>query len=645
MRRRSDRERPLSAGVRQENYALWSIEHVFDPGPRPVTRAAPPRQAQITAGVRSEVLRLSRAPFHMSAQKLAEQFGLSKRTIFRIRAEARAHEDTSQPDPVDTRYAGSDVVRSISDRYWAWREFADMREEVPADVLAGVVDAFRDWYVRYTGFEYLPAHAEEWVRLFFEEPRLLLNVPPRHAKSEIITVWTTVFEICMDRNIQIIIISETATLAKKFSNKIAWHLEYNRKLIADYGRFAADTDDTPWRPLSGELMVMGRDRETQSGDLTVQIRGAGQQVLGMEADRIKGDDVVGRDSASSEAARDKLSEYWAGDVMTRQSPVGRVAVIGQRIHFQDLYGELAEKKYTRGPRQGDPLWAHVNYPAIKDWDTGEVLWPEEWPFERLLDTYEDMKRRHNSWLFESMYQQNPIPPEGRLVMPEWILGDDQHPGCLDRSRPAGAGMTWVMQEGEEPDWWVRVVSLDPSPERQAGLIVADVYHSRDVFRCGIIEATRQRMDVREMMRQIARVTDEYRPTYLIFEQNAAQRWFLQDIEFIRWRNSHNVRVIAHTTGKHKTDPVYGLQSLAVAFEYGRIRLPWADEKSREMCQVLIDEATTYPYGPYSDLLMALWFIAFNHAKLTPPPKPLLEAAGAGWRVPKHLEKGWGGFTR
>ena len=389
-------------------------------------------------------------------------------------------------------------------------------------------------------------------------------------------------------------------------------------------------------------MVEGRTRATESGDLTLQIRGAGQQILGMEADLIIADDLVDRESSWSEATRDHLSEYFHGDVMSRRSTRGRVVVVGQRIHYLDLYAELAEKLYSRGAKAGEPVWHHINYPAIADWDTESVLWPEEWPFDRLMEVYEDLKRKGNSWLFDAMYQQNPIPPEERLVLDEWVYGDAEHIGCLDHDRFAGMGLTPRTADEE----LIRVASLDPSPTRAAGLIVADVLRSRDTFHAGILEATRARMDVREMLRQVERVTGEYNPAYLIFEQNAAQRWFLHDPGFLRWRDSHNVRVIAHTTGKHKTDPQFGVQSLAVAFEYGRIRLPWGDSRGREMSKLLIEEAVNYPFGPYTDLLMALWFIAFNHAKLTPPRGSGAKdkaQPGPGFVAHRHLERGWLGF--
>lgn len=594
-----------------------------------------PRVHAVSEALASQVLSLSVKPYPgLSAEAIARKLGISKRTVFRVRAAGRV--GAVAPDP---------------------RSFQELNGSEDPEVLACLelsVAGFEALFLRYSGEKYLPEHAKEWIRAILIHDRLLLNVPPRHAKSEILSVWYSIWRICLDRNIQILIISQTVNMARKFSEKIAWHLEYNKRLIQDFGRFKPMSDDAPWRPRSGELMVEGRDRQRESGDLTLQIRGAGQQILGMEADLIIGDDVVDRESAYTQDARDKLSEYWSGDVMSRRSPVSKVIVIGQRIHFLDLYGELAEKTYTRGPLMNQPLWEHVNYPAILDWDAQTVLWPEEWPFERLMETYEDLKRKHNSWLWESMYQQNPIPPEDRLVLDEWIYGDSEHPGCLDTRRRAGESMKVKKKGDTDPltnevydtdEKWVRVVSMDPSPERQAGLIVADLMVSREVFKCGILEATRARMDVREMLRQIERVTEEYHPSYLIFEKNAAQRWFLQDSQFLQWKNRHNVRVMSHTTGINKTDEVYGIQSLAVAFEYGRVRLPWADHRGREMSRVLIDEATTYPYGPYNDLLMSLWFISFNSSQLTPPsPPPDGARYGPGFTKGSH-NQGWAAFVR
>ena len=602
------------------------------------------RSIPVPESTRAEILRLSAQPFKLSAAKIAVQLGISERTVHRVRAAGKAI--ATSPDPRPVEYVEDEEMKAVGAAYWAWRAYADDYLPIPEDVLDNVVWAMKTFFLRFAGYDYMADIHEDWCRQYFAFERLLLNVPPRHAKSEIITVWLTIFETAMDRNLQTLVISETEKLAKKFTNKIAWHLEFNKPLIAIFGRFRPADTQTPWRPLQGELMIEGRTRSTESGDLTLQVRGAGQQILGMEADRIKCDDIVGRESSFSEATRDKLSEYYHGDVLSRQSPIARVANIGQRIHFLDLYGEIREEKVDFGEHEGEPLYHSINYPAIIDYEKEIVLWPQLWPFEKLMRRRNELKRRSNSWLWDTMYQQNPIPPEGRLVHEEWIFGTDGHPGCLDKERPGGLSIAeWDVQDPSEKDRWIRVMSLDPSPEKQAGLIVADVYADRDVFRCGIIEATRKRMDVRGMNAELDRAWKLYRPSYLVFEQNAAQRWFLQDRDFLAWRDKTGIRVEKHTTGRHKTDPIFGIQSLAVAFEYGRIRLPWGDARGRNMSKVLIEEAITYPYGPYSDLLMALWFIAFNQSRFTLPSAPSTEPdRRGGFPTPAYIG-GWAAFER
>ena len=588
----------------------------------------------------------------MSASQLATKFGISARTVQRIRQAGR--NQTHAPEPKGSLQILSGdpevvaVMQPALEWYSSWKQGilqAGPDGTFPyleAQIIAYAVQAFEAFFLRYAGYDYLPEHAREWILEILSGDRLLLNVPPRHAKSEIVTVWLSVWLVCLDRNIQIVIISQTNQLAKKFSNKIAYLLEFHRTLLRDFGRFKPYDDQTAWRPLSGELMVAGRTRVSESGDQTIQIKGMGQGILGTEADIIIGDDVVDRKSSWSEAARGHLSESWHGDVMTRRSAISKVIVIGQCIHHEDLYAELGEKIYTRGAKTGKPVWRRVKYPAILDWDKETVLWPQEWGFDRLMETFEDLKRRGDAWLFEAMYQQNPIPTSARLIPPVFIYGDvnegGTRQGCLDVHRGFGEGVT--PEKGQQ---WIRAVSIDPSPERMTGIIVADVLHSRTDFHCGILEAKRARLNVGGMVDELERISASYRPQYLVFEQNAFARWFLQDPRFSLWDRKHGVRVIGHTTGRNKSDPNYGVQTLAHPFEFGRIRLPWGDPDAIASMKLLIEEATNFPFGTYTDLMMALWFLAYNFPKMHP-----MNAAGAvqsgvpgpGFRPPARLKDGF-----
>lgn len=499
-------------------------------------------------------------------------------------------------------------------------------------MLEATADGFELFFNKYSGRKLQPVH-KDWVGRALETKRTLINCPPRHAKSTIFSVWFPLWLIARDRNVQILICSQTDKLAKKFTNEIAYHLAYNRELNVDFGRFKPDMGDWPWRPNSGELLVDGRSRETKSGDLTVQVRGAGQAILGMEASWIIVDDAVSRQTTRTEGEREKLSEWFHGDVMSRLEPGGSATVIGQRLHLYDLYGELAMEKYTLV--EGQPLrWNHLNYPAISDWDAKSVLWPEKWTFEALMDVYTDVGSQN----FEAMYQQNPLPEGERLAQQAWIYGDGEHRGCLDYDR--GLGEPRILDQDQRPR--VRVLSLDPSPTKLAGLVVADVVIDRESFEVEVLEIQHRPLNVRQMMGEIHRVIKNYRPDYFIFEQNAAQRWLLQDPEMERLRGK--VMVLPHTTNRNKADPVLGTASLAVDFEFGRVRLPYGDTDAKAATQLLLDEAFTWPQGQTDDVLMALWFIKFNHNRLA--PRSMSGANwengvwGRGFRPPPRLREGF-----
>jgi hypothetical protein len=556
-------------------------------------------------------------------EEIARRLGCSSRHVYKLLEMVSAD--------------GESVIIEVPD----FRPYRDL----PADLkecLEFSADGFEKFFNRYSGFELTPLH-RDWVAQAVQQDRLLVNVPPRHAKSEIFSVWFPIW-LCAGaealrmkpkdpddyglRNVQILLVSETDKLAKKFANKIAYQLTYNQKLIHDFGRFKPEMGDWPWRPNSGELMVDMRSRGEESGDMSLQVRGSGQQILGMEADWVIVDDPVSRAVARSEAEREKLSEWFHGDVMTRLEPRGRAIVVGQRLHMEDLYGELSKEKKIL--EVDEPSWAHINYRAVKNWETQEVLWPEKWTFEHLMKTYESIGED----LFEAMYQQNPLAGSRRLVRNEWVYGDGEHPGCVDYLRGAGQ-----LPDYDEARQTVRVVSIDPSPTRYAGLIVAEVDRQSTNFNCQIIEIVRDKMSVRDMIEHLDRVIDTYAPQYFIFEQVAAQRWFLQDREMDRIRN--HLQVIPHSTGKNKGDPVLGVESLAIDFEFGRIKLPYGDAEGKAMAEYLFDEARTYPQGRTDDLLMALWFIKYNYMKLVPPEFLVANRAKFHRSLPQRLQGGWG----
>ena len=96
-------------------------------------------------------------------------------------------------------------------------------------------------------------------------------------------------------------------------------------------------------------------------------------------------------------------------------------------------------------------------------------------------------------------------------------------------------------------------------------------------------------------------------SHVIFEINAAQRWFLSQPHAQRWMQITGQVFVPHTTSVNKADPKFGLESFGDLFRQGIIRIPWVNPASRLKSNNLIEEATRYPDGDTTDLIMSTWF--------------------------------------
>jgi hypothetical protein len=458
----------------------------------------------------------------------------------------------------------------------------------------------------------LPEHAKVWVRAALSNPRLLLNVPPRHAKTTLMAIWFVIWQLACDRNTQVILVSRTISLGEKVSRKLVHELETNVKLIKAFGRFRPRDLTRPWREAKGELEIENKDLSMRSGDLSVQIRGSGQQVLGMEADWVIADDITNRRVANSETERNSEWDYFLGDVLTRLAPEGKVFCIGQRVHSNDIYGRLSRMIDD----DGAPAWHTERTPAILDEESGTVLWHAQWPYEKLVEK----RKSIGTSLFSCMYQQAP-EISGDFIQKWWLegTGSEDNPGCFDRSRSIGMG--WRPDPGQQGFMpVVRAMSVDPSPTRFAGIIVADIIYlpRAQFFNCAIVDILRLEPGhgLRGMVDAIDGVASKYRPQACIFETNSA-KWLRDDPAWNRVEPKFQQFVGHNTTRHNKGDDLLGVWSLAADFEAGRIRLPYQTLQDRLTVDLLIDEALAYPNGQTDDVLMALWFIKANYKTLIP----------------------------
>ena len=264
--------------------------------------------------------------------------------------------------------------------------------------------------------------------------RLLINVPPEHAKSTILTINYPLYRIAMNPNVQIVIVSQTQTRAKEFLYAIKQRLTEPQwtKMQTVYGPAEGwkDTADQ-WR--DDRIYIK---RESERKDPTVQAIGMGQQIYGTRADLIILDDVI-TTSAEGELATpdaDGLYPKWNGkQLFERRSEVGAHtwALVYQQQDVEEdaifppvhVYGSvnklrrpgLIDPKKPGHPKISDSTYIIMGLDPAMTGKTGAIMYAVD-------------QRTQMRYVLDVFNMVDPTPGKIRALMEDWI--DKYHPNEL-----------------------------------------------------------------------------------------------------------------------------------------------------------------------------------------------------------------------
>lgn len=249
--------------------------------------------------------------------------------------------------------------------------------------------------------------------------RLMIFVPPRHGKSELVTVRYPLFRLERDPSFRTIIAAYNQTLADKFNRKA-------RRIASKRHRITIDPEH---RAVN--------DWETVQGG-GIRSVGVGGGITGMGANLIIIDDPVkSRDEANSLTIRDRTYEWYTDDLYSRLEPGGAIVLIMTRWHEDDLAGRILANESG---------WEVIKLPAIAEDDDplgrapGEPLNPTRFPLSELLKIKEVQGRS-----FYALYQQEPHEQEGDLFkrssfkFVDAVPRDAKRLRYWDRGATAGGG--------------------------------------------------------------------------------------------------------------------------------------------------------------------------------------------------------------
>ena len=268
-----------------------------------------------------------------------------------------------------------------------------------------------------------------------KSPRLIICMPPRSGKSEIVSRSFPAYAFGLHPDMQIIATSYSADLTQRFSRDV------QRKI--DNPKYAEIFPETSLNSKNVKTTSFGSVIRTAELFEIVGHRGAyraagvGGGITGMGADILCIDDPVkDRRDANSATIREALWDWYTSTAYTRLSPGGGVIVMCTRWHMDDLVGRLLDRAASGEGEQ----WRVINYPAIAEHDephrkAGEALHPERYDLNALLRIQKQVGSR--DWA--ALYQQHPVPDGGGLFKSDWIQHWDKLPERFD-----AAVISWDM---------------------------------------------------------------------------------------------------------------------------------------------------------------------------------------------------------
>jgi hypothetical protein len=485
----------------------------------------------------------------------------------------------------------------------------------------------------------LPPHTIPWVLAYFDNELLMINVPPGHWKSVIFSVAMPLYEVVCNRAIKIILISRSAELATQWTRNIV-SVMVEDAFVRAFGKFAPTTKgESMWQVGVGSIRV-----NPGGSEFTILSRGAQTQIFGRRADLIIVDDPTNTDIARSELEGGREFTRFKMEAMTRQAAASKVVIVGQRLGARDFFGRVLDLR----DEYDKPLFHVERYPAVLRWpdrnekgewipETAEVLDPVHWPWEVLVKRLSMLGES----VFETMYQQVPRSLEGGLMSSEtFAKARDDRPAWKGR-REAGAAAVKAEGQGRQNPY-VRVLSIDPSPTRFFGCVLADVAVKSDgttdtwVLGNWRFQAKREG-SLDDFMTRLNQVVQRTRVDFVIIEEVQYVGWMRETQWWAQIFDAKNAPKFLkqNTTAQTKNHVLYGLRSLVADWEQGRMHLPYGDRRAREMTDLLQQECENYEdgsgQGGDDDQLMALWFIKSCAKKLKVRPKRsgIIPGYGAG----------------
>jgi hypothetical protein len=453
--------------------------------------------------------------------------------------------------------------------------------------------------------------------------RILINIPPNHAKSITITVDYVTWQVVRNPNFRVLIVSQTQQLAADFLYAIKQRLThpmYEALQQAYAAGVGFNSKSASWQ---ATRVTFGTElRESSEKDPNIEAIGIGGQIYGKRADMIIVDDAVTLKNANE---FEKQIRWLTQDVRSRLNPTGKLVVIGTRVSAMDLYRELRNEDRYPG---GLVPWKYLAMPALlktdEDPDKWETLWPaSDAPFDGQLEADKNEDGLYPRWNGRNLYNERQAMDASTwaLVYQQQDISDDAifDPVCvrgsIDGMRKAGRLVPGNPGHPRDLSGFSVICGLDPAMVGDTAVVcyaIDRVSHKRY-----IVDAIKITRPTPAAIRQlIFDWTGLYQPSEWIVEKNAFQSFLTQDEGIRQNLASRGVLLREHHTGNNKWDSGFGVASMSTLFgtkqfdgKHHRDNLIHLPSDQTENVKALIEQLITWSPTTKgkTDMVMALWF--------------------------------------
>jgi hypothetical protein len=453
--------------------------------------------------------------------------------------------------------------------------------------------------------------------------RILLNIPPNHAKSITITVDYVTWQVVRNPNFRVLIVSQTQQLAADFLYAIKQRLThpmYESLQQAYAAGVGFNSKSASWQ---ATRVTFGSElRESSEKDPNIEAIGIGGQIYGKRADMIIVDDAVTLKNANE---FEKQIRWLTQDVRSRLNPTGKLVVIGTRVSAMDLYRELRNEDRYPG---GLVPWKYLAMPALltthEDPDKWETLWPaSDAPFDGQMESDKNEDGLYPRWNGRNLYNERQAMDASTwaLVYQQQDISDDAifDPVCvrgsIDGMRKAGRLVPGNPGHPRDVNGFSFICGLDPAMVGDTAVVCYAV--DRVTHKRYIVDAIKITRPTPAAIRQlIFDWTSLYSPSEWIVEKNAFQSFLTQDEGIRQNLASRGVLLREHHTGTNKWDSGFGVASMSTLFgtkqfdgKHHRDNLIHLPSDQTENVKALIEQLITWSPTTKgkTDMVMALWF--------------------------------------